>query len=688
MMLWANLFGTYFDVADAQFFGSWEPGDQVGVTYRVTNGGDFATGTGFSIAFFLSQDEFIGDFSDFFLGSSQFDFSLFAGNTTFNQFFSASLPDASSFFWNGSETYYIGMVIDPFNGIFEDFEFDNSNLGIGWDSDQIDVSSSQSAADLQSTSLFTSAIGAVSPGTNVSLTNQIENNGLAAAPPYSVAYYLSRDPIWDTSDTLLRQDSDSGIDPFSESIINTTVTLPSNGAPVYQQGGSQYYILSVIDPQNQLAESDETNNSGRGVGLDAAPVTIQVTTTPGGDDLPPTNFPPGKLTAVYFDTMIKLYQQLDKSYTAAAAKSGSVVNLNPMVTRIRQTLQALLTLRTELKAVKYTGTVQLGNGAVWNADTVEFLERVLVKAFVTNSPRAAKARAARENPISTYLKPAIKGVQSLLRDATTAFFKTATGFAAVGIAASLIPGGQPVAAFAAQGAVVAGTLGVMSYLGLQAISQADKALYGEVSPPEQRVVMDDAAAKSSAASQEIPDSTPLGNALQNLSDANNSYNDQWNHETYEDIDAKFDELFAKLSNNKPGNDPDPDPDPGDDNDLGGRYKGTYHYQINLSNGGQLAEDAPMSLSLRPNASGQLEGKVKAPFLVYDPNTLNVRSRGRINGEFTAQVIDGMLMGNVSYKTPNGTITSTLTWTIEPDGSLRGKPSDNTESDSFFDLRPV
>ena len=698
MMLAANLYGSYFETPYLPFSGTWQPGNVISATYRISNGGDFATPGGFSMSFFLSRDSVIGDGSDVWLGTTRFEYSLYAGYTTYDQYFYGYLPDANNAIWNGNGEYHLGMVIDIYNEVYEAYEFDNANFGTGWDRDYLYISagSGGSSVDLVSSSIVLSNSGPQQPGNTVQATHVIVNQGPGNIGAYEVGYYLSRDPYWDAQDAFLAQPLLTNLGGYSSIYSLTNLTLPAASHPIYQSGVTQYYIVTVLDPSNFIAESNELNNKNQGYAIDAAPVTIQGSTTPPDVDLPEVTLPTGKLFSLYLDTTAKMYKNLEKEYVKTASKSSDIINWNPLLDRIRNVRSTLDRLRAELKSLKMTGSVQLGasGDATWDATTVNYIERGLAYLYGPETQSSSRARAARDD--DSYMKKVIQGVKNTFNGKEA--YDTATKVlvnvgVAAGIGALLLsttPAGLPLAAVSALAfgaAAISNTIGNMYEQGRKKIESSEPNEFREYRAPELRNSLDVLDNNNQEAAGHLSNNTPLGDALKDFADASSQLHQEWDHNTADQIDAKFDELADRLSGKGNPNNPDPDPDP-DDGDLAGKYKGTYFFEVPLSNGSVLRDQADMSLKLKTDRSGNLTGKINAPFLTFDPNTLDVKSRGRIKGTFTAQTMPGMLLGNVEYKTPNGTINSTLTWMVQPDGSLRGKPSDNTESNSYFEMRPV
>ncbi|NES85929.1 MAG: calcium-binding protein [Moorea sp. SIO2B7] len=100
-------------------------GDSVTINYELTNLIDEATQP-FNSSFYLSNDSNI-DSNDYLLGEVR-NTSGLTGNTTQSYQNTFTLPGFNDAYWtNGDDTYYIGIIIDSDNEIFEVNEDNNNN---------------------------------------------------------------------------------------------------------------------------------------------------------------------------------------------------------------------------------------------------------------------------------------------------------------------------------------------------------------------------------------------------------------------------------------------------------------------------------------------------------------------------------------------------------------------------------
>jgi len=104
-------------------------------------------------------------------------------------------------------------------------------------------------------------------GRPLSIANTVRN--LAAAPAaagaFRIDFYLSADNTLDGSDRLLGSRNLAGLAPLTSSAATTVVHMPADVSP------GPYYIIAVADPANQVAESNENNNTL----ATAAPIQIR-----------------------------------------------------------------------------------------------------------------------------------------------------------------------------------------------------------------------------------------------------------------------------------------------------------------------------------------------------------------------------------------------------------------------------
>ncbi len=112
-----------------------------------------------------------------------------------------------------------------------------------------------------------------------------KNLGGRGAPNVKVQFYLSTDPVLDAGDIRLGETMPTDLDTLQEVIVAASAPIPNGTAT------GNYFLLAQIDPDNLVAEQDETNNVSPPIVLRVGPPTpdLVVTTisgpqsaTPGG----------------------------------------------------------------------------------------------------------------------------------------------------------------------------------------------------------------------------------------------------------------------------------------------------------------------------------------------------------------------------------------------------------------------
>ena len=189
-----------------------------------------------SLNYFLSTDS-IYDFEDTFLSSSDIH-----GYSPENYAYlkpTLSLPASLP---NGN--YYIIAIADHSNEIVEINE--NNNIQI------VPITIADPSFDL-AISCFTPSIK-TAPGSYFYPTVYEDDFGNGHTSPHYVGYFLSKDSIYDVSDTYLANDYVLGTYGGSSTKLNPSLQIPTNVV------NGVYYILAISDYQHSVLEANETNN--------------------------------------------------------------------------------------------------------------------------------------------------------------------------------------------------------------------------------------------------------------------------------------------------------------------------------------------------------------------------------------------------------------------------------------------
>ncbi|MFC2128360.1 CARDB domain-containing protein [Bacteroidota bacterium] len=99
----------------------------------------------------------------------------------------------------------------------------------------------------------------IDPGDSFDTSVDISNLTSVLSPSGTVSYYLSVDNIYDITDELLGTGSFPGFSGAETHIVIKNLTIPAGSTP------GNYYIVIVVDKDDAIPESDESNNSVSGI---------------------------------------------------------------------------------------------------------------------------------------------------------------------------------------------------------------------------------------------------------------------------------------------------------------------------------------------------------------------------------------------------------------------------------------
>ena len=221
-------------------------GDTITMTESTTNAGG-AEAPESTTAFYLSVNSTF-DAGDVRL-ASRLAPSLDAGASSMASV-ALPLPPATA-----AGTYYVLARADELNEVVEMSEANNVRasgaLKIG--------------PDLTVLTITVPAIG--EPGGALSVTDTQKNQGGAASSPTQRAFYLSVNTSLDASDVELARGPLPSLAPSASHSATETLMLPASLAT------GSYYVLSVADPANVVAETIESNNVRASAALKSGPNT-------------------------------------------------------------------------------------------------------------------------------------------------------------------------------------------------------------------------------------------------------------------------------------------------------------------------------------------------------------------------------------------------------------------------------
>lgn len=225
-------------------------GESITINGNVNNVGDLAAGSN-TLVFYLSTDANLDEGSDTELGSVTVN-SLGAGESSnFSPSYSIS---------NSTGTYYVFAVVDGSNEVDESNEFnntDNATFSIVDDPipDLIGIDISLSPTT-------------ISVGGSTTATATISNEGSGTAGPSTISFFISTDDNINNGNFIKSISVGSLVAGESET-VSTDIFLD------YDAG--TYFIHFVVDANNEVNESNESNNEGS--------VKLIITTNPTESDL-------------------------------------------------------------------------------------------------------------------------------------------------------------------------------------------------------------------------------------------------------------------------------------------------------------------------------------------------------------------------------------------------------------------
>jgi subtilase family serine protease len=190
-----------------------------------------------NIGYYLSTNSTF-EISDIYLGNSS-GYSLSANNTSY-QNTTLTIPANSA-----PGNYYVLFVADYLNNLTEDSETNNVA--------STTITVTAPAVDLIMLSAFTSASTLANGGT-FSTSSFIANQGSTPAGSSHVSYYLSVNNTLDPSDISLGNSYGYYLTSGNSEQRSATLTLPASAT------AGNYYLLFVADFNNEVSETNESNN--------------------------------------------------------------------------------------------------------------------------------------------------------------------------------------------------------------------------------------------------------------------------------------------------------------------------------------------------------------------------------------------------------------------------------------------
>ncbi len=196
-----------------------------------------------TVAAFISTDK-VYDPNDLVIGTA--DVAELAYNEKASQSIYVSIPSSLS-----AGFYYFGYVVDPSNNVIETDETNN----VRWFTEPVEIL--PGLPDLRISG------GIVGRGTNTTrvgdyfwLNSNIHNWGTREipSPTSTVAAFISTDKVYDTNDLVIGTADVAELAYNEKASQSIYVSIPSS------LSAGSYYFGYVVDPSNNVIETDETNN--------------------------------------------------------------------------------------------------------------------------------------------------------------------------------------------------------------------------------------------------------------------------------------------------------------------------------------------------------------------------------------------------------------------------------------------
>jgi subtilisin family serine protease len=247
------------------------------------------------------------------------------------------------------------------------------------------------------------------PGTTFSVTDTVQNAGLAHSDSSKTRFYLSLDAVKSADDMLLTGSrSVHGLDPGSSQSGSATVTIPAATPP------NTYFLLACADDLNVIAENNEGNNciaTATAIVTVAKPdlvVTTATTNPPAPIRAPGTTFPvtdtvrnagpaaSGTSTTRYYLSLDGVKSAGDTLLTgsrgipalaAGASHSGTVTVTIPTATPLNAYF--LLACADDLSVVAESNE---GNNCIASAAAIVTVTRPDLTQNTVSAPPATKVR--------------------------------------------------------------------------------------------------------------------------------------------------------------------------------------------------------------------------------------------------------------------------------------------------------
>ncbi len=373
-MLAVDLTGSQFSADDFVVAGG-----IVNYYFSVTNYLDHVVSSAFNVDIVLSRDTFFGSADDQKLGGWAFPTGFPSFYTSGPWMGTAALPSQSDPYWTGDGIYYLGLILDATDAVFEWNEFNNQGMGLGFDYDLLFVANTQSPQpDLTGLSFAAGEVSVESAAVSVDFS--VKNNGAMPAANARANIYLSLDDEYiEATDRLLGAVELGTLAGGASRSWSEVFPLP-DALDLYLEDMGDFRLGMILDPDNTISEANELNNGNLGLRVDTSVLTFASDAGLSLTDLPATNFPPGALLQfVMAQSRTSINATIEQLGVLQGQLTG-VINLSPFKNQLTAVSTTMAQIRASFESLR-TGRVNVitfGKGTRMARTDLELADRYLV----------------------------------------------------------------------------------------------------------------------------------------------------------------------------------------------------------------------------------------------------------------------------------------------------------------------
>jgi len=217
-----------------------QPGDSISANVVVKNSGASWVKGWVILQAHLSKDKLLSD-DDYFITNTYVSYGM-SGGSQFSKIVPITLPNIPEGDYN---------VIFSIKSKPEWFEKNTKNNVLAGESFSI-----KNDVNLQITQLSTTTVNI--DGSPFDVNSITVNSGSMDSTPYETNYYLSSDNLISKEDILIGNSNSPPL--VGGSSISSTVTLVTSDSIA----AGQYYLGAIVDPNNQISEINESDNTAVG----------------------------------------------------------------------------------------------------------------------------------------------------------------------------------------------------------------------------------------------------------------------------------------------------------------------------------------------------------------------------------------------------------------------------------------